>query len=553
MNNLSEDLPDESLGSILKRMEARLTRIEQHLSFAPIETTTDELSGAQALKSRPNSSEELELEIGEYWFTKVGIVVLAVGIIFLLTFPYENLPSFAPSLFGYLLVGGIIALSHYWRESFAYASRYLFGGALALLYFCTLRLTFFSDQPVITDIRLEIFLLSLVVALNLYIAVRRNSIYLIALNLVLGCATAIVSNQPFMLFSITALMAMLTVYFQVKFQWRNLIIAGILLVYFTHLIWFINNPFINKEMHLVLIPQNNILFLLLYTAIFASANLLRSKEIAEDDQIVFNTVLNCLGGYGLYLIIASVAVTTHYPIYHILASGLFLALAIIFWLKEKSKSSTFIYSFIGFLALSVAIIARFEGADIFVWLCWQSLLVVAAALWFRSKIIVVANFIIFSIVFLSYLFSIKEASLVSLSFGVVALLSARIMNWQKHRLEIKTEFMRNAYLAVTFIVFPYSLYFTVAKNYVSLSWVGVAIFYYLMSIILKNKKYRFMALYTLVLTILYIFIIGIASFEPIYRIVSFLVLGVVLLAAALIYHKLRAQNEHKNDHSEATV
>ena len=53
---------------------------------------------------------------------------------------------------------------------------------------------------------------------------------------------------------------------------------------------------------------------------------------------------------------------------------------------------------------------------------------------------------------------------------------------------------------------------------------------------------RLMALFTLLLTVGYSFIIGILKLEPTFRIFSFLVLGVVLLIVSLVYTKLRVKS-----------
>jgi uncharacterized membrane protein len=50
-----------------------------------------------------------------------------------------------------------------------------------------------------------------------------------------------------------------------------------------------------------------------------------------------------------------------------------------------------------------------------------------------------------------------------------------------------------------------------------------------------------MALMTLVLTVLYVFIIGIIQLEPILRIISFLVLGTVLVIVSLVYTRIRTK------------
>jgi uncharacterized membrane protein len=77
------------------------------------------------------------------------------------------------------------------------------------------------------------------------------------------------------------------------------------------------------------------------------------------------------------------------------------------------------------------------------------------------------------------------------------------------------------------------------EGYAALSWLGVAVMYYLFSLILKNKKYRWMSFLTLIMSIIYISILGLTSSELIYKIISFLVLGSVLIAISVIYSKMK--------------
>jgi len=546
----SNQLGLEDLYKYIKRLEERITRIEALLNQKVPEIKDDREPSPPAAKTVSEQSEVMEFQIGQFWFARVGIVVLAIGVIFLLTFPYQHLPPVFPSLIGYALVGGLFALSYLWRKSFLFLSRYLLGGGIVLLYFATLRLYFFSVQPAVAHKPFVLFLLLLVVAVSLTIAVRRKSVYLSGIGLTMGYITAIVGGQAYFLFGVTTLISALAVYFKLKYRWNGLLFLGIIFTYFTYFIWFINNPFLGNKLQIVSSPQINILFLLLYAVIFSFANLLRDRDVPEDSVVISSTFLNCLGCYSLYLVQTIISYPSHLFLFHILASVVFLTLSVVFWLYEKSKYSTFYFAILGYVALSIAIVVQFPRPDYFFWLCWQSLLVITTAIWFRSKIIVLANFIIYLLIFIAYLVLAGEVTAISLSFGGVALLSARIMNWQKHRLNLKTEFMRNAYLTTAFVIFPYALYHSVPDAYVSLSWVGIAIFYYLISLILKNKKYRWMALLTLLLTVGYVFIIGIARLEAVYRIISFLVLGVVLLIISLIYSRLKARSKPDNVETE---
>jgi uncharacterized membrane protein len=126
-----------------------------------------------------------------------------------------------------------------------------------------------------------------------------------------------------------------------------------------------------------------------------------------------------------------------------------------------------------------------------------------------------------------------------LSFGIVALLSARILNWKKDRLELKTEQMRNAYLLTALLIIPYSLYHMMPSGYVAFSWIAVAILYYILSRLLKIVKYRYMSLATFLLTVVYVFVLGITSEETINKIFSFLVLGAALVIISVVYTRNR--------------
>jgi hypothetical protein len=125
----------------------------------------------------------------------------------------------------------------------------------------------------------------------------------------------------------------------------------------------------------------------------------------------------------------------------------------------------------------------------------------------------------------------------------VALTSARILNWQQDRLELKTELMRNAYLASAFVVFPYALYHLVPQAWVSVSWVGIAVLYYVMNLLTKSRKYRWLGHNTLLLTVIYILVMSTGKLDGAQRIISFLVLGSVLMVVSLIFSMIRARQK----------
>ena len=552
MNSLSNNPGNDEVLNFLKNLDARVSEIEKRLDITKPGEFVEELKDTQEIPqtvieelSSEEKEDRLELQIGQFWFAKVGIIIFFIGIAFLMSFPFANIPVAADIIFGYLLSLVVLFLARRWRETIVHLSGYLLGGGLFLFYFTTLRLKFFGTETIITETAVTTILLIIAVVITLWIAVKRESNYLILLSMFFGYVTAIVSENPYAIFCLLILMSVLSVYFSLKNNWYAFVFFGIFFTYFTHLVWFINNPVLGNELKINSEPVTNLLFLLLYSVVFTTGIRLRKEPVREDTAVIYSTVLNAAGCYGLFFLISILSKYESAAIYHLLASITFLVYATIFWVKEKSKYSTFIYAMLGYFALTVAIVLQVKEPDYFTLLCWQSIIVISTAVWFKSKFIILANFIIYVMIFIAYIVTEGKISGISLSFGIVALLSARILNWKKDRLELKTEQMRNAYLLTALVIIPYALYHAMPEGWASVSWIGVAIIYYVLSLLLHNKKYRWMALLTLGLTVGYVFIIGISSSSSTYKIVSFLILGIVLILLSIIYSRNKLKAEKK--------
>lgn len=529
---------DSELAETLRSLEARLTRIEAYLQLGPLQSAPAEAaSTAEALAEEKEAA--LESKIGELWLPRVGIVALILGTAFFISYPVAFLPPLLHRLLGFLAVAGLFAVSRIWRQTYPYLSRILFGGGLVLLYYAVLRLHFFSEAPLITSKVVALAALLIVNVALFLAAAKSRSEFLAGLAVFLGNATALVGDQTqFTLASLT-LVALVAVYFMMQHRHHRVGMLGLALAYFAHLLWLLNNPLLGHQLAAVAEHQNNLVYLFAYAIIFAAPNLLRKEEELGELVKFFLPVLNGMGFFGMATLVGVTFFETHLAASSFAVAALFLAVAIAAWVLRASRYAASFYACFGYLALSVAIFSRFDSPQYFIWLGWQSLLVISTAIWFRSQIVVVANTVIYLLIFLAYLKLAPSTAAVNISYALVALLSARLLNWKTERLALKTELMRNAYLASAFIIIPYGLYHAVPKNYVSLSWLGAAVFYFLMSLVLKNKKYRWMAIFTLLLTVLYVFFVDLARLEAGFRVLSFLALGLMLMVISLLYARAR--------------
>ncbi|MGE5350465.1 MAG: hypothetical protein ACM3P0_00170 [Acidobacteriota bacterium] len=528
----------EDIGSCLQKMDERITSLEFKVNLIFENNVNNEIDAINRISSeRESSNDALEYKIGEYLFAKVGVLLFIIGVIFLLTLPYTEVNPLIPSFLGFIIAAALYFTSKLFNKVLPHVNVHLVSGAITIFCFSVLRLHFFSPGSPLNSIWPELVLLGFVFLLSMAIALRRQSAYLAGLSLVVGYTALLVSGSDALIMGGTALLCVLGVYLSVKNNWFNLLNFSVLLSYLAYLDWLIGNPVLTGSTHFRNADPLYSAALLIYLLIHTSAYYLSSNKEPDEGLVNSSSTLNVLLSFGLFTLTISPSV--NFASLSSIAAALFIALSGILYLRLNKRYLTFIYAMTGYLALSLAIISYLQFPASFIPLCWQSLLVVSMAIWYRSRFIVVANFIIYLLLTLSFLIFNQGIGLTSISFGVVSLLSARLMNWQKERLELKTELMRNSYLLIALFIIPYSLYNNIPDGFVGLSWITVALIYYYLGKILNSRKYRWMALTTFAATILFVFLQGISGSEASYKTMSFLVLGAALVGVSMTYSYLK--------------
>lgn len=111
------------------------------------------------------------------------------------------------------------------------------------------------------------------------------------------------------------------------------------------------------------------------------------------------------------------------------------------------------------------------------------------------------------------------------------------MNWKKEYLTIRTEMIRNFYLIIAFFMGLYTLYHLVPKQYITLSWTLLAVTYFLLGLLIRNVKYRYVALGTMVAAALYLFLVDLARIELVFRVIALLFLAVICIGLSFYYTK----------------
>lgn len=517
----------------MARLEGRIARIEAYLRL-------DEAAEAApaAAAPAPGAEEDLEFRLGQEWFAKVGIAALGIGVAFTLSLPLAGLPAAAPSAIGYLLSAGLFVLARFCPANLQVVRGFLRGTAMALLYFAGLRLCFFGGRHALDAAGAGGPILALSAAANVALALRWRSPWLLGVGLFTGYATSLLVGSAAFGLALVALFSVAAAAAGARAGRPSFIVTAMPLAYAAYILWALGNPVMGGAVQATAATPWAPAVVLACLAAFSLGLLRASRGDREAMSANAGIFLNASVGYLVYLAHTLACYQDAFVAAHLLAFAVLVALAFPH-ARGRDGMGSFVCAMAGFAALSFAIMKATRPPDVFVWLSVQSVIVVAMAIWLRSRFIVVANFVIFLGILASYAAVAEQERGISIGFGIVALATARLLGWQQQRLELKTGLMRNAYLVVVFLVFPYALYHLVPGAWVGLAWVGAALLYYVFGAILHNPKYRWMAHATLLLTALYLAIVGISRLEPLFRNLSFLVLGAVLVIVSLVFTRLR--------------
>jgi hypothetical protein len=328
-----------------------------------------------------------------------------------------------------------------------------------------------------------------------------------------------------------------SMFFFIRFGWWRLMIASMIFVYLTQSIWLLNNPVMGNPVGAFNNHPFNLLCLFIYGTIFSVVPMIRQDGRFPNGIYPATILINGMGFSVVLLFVVASFYTGSYVWIFTLISALCLFYSIFLKYRTGRIFDPAFFAIYSFMALSVALYGYSKLPDALWLLALQSLLVVSWALWFRSKIIVVMNTILFAGIIMFYMAFYPPVDKVNFAFVITAFISARIINWKKERLTLKTDMIRNTYLIALFFTMLFALYHAVSKQYVTLSWTGAAVFYFTMSLILKNIKYRWMAIATVLFTGFYLFFVDLSHLETGYRVVAFLFLAAISLGASLYFTK----------------
>jgi len=536
-----QDSELEKISKRLQSIELRLARLESTLVISENENSfnselQDRAVSPLLITDTLNEEDKgIESQIGRFGLAWLGNIVLLFGITFMTQYLIILGDRFLSVIFGYTAAAAIFFLADYLKKTNEHLAFMFKMNAQLLLFYITIRLHFFTSAPIIQDKTISIILLLLLVIFQSYLSVRNKSQVFATLSVFLALTTAIMADSTHFTLLLVTLTAALAIYYYFRFNWQPLFFVTVFMTYISFFLWLFGNPFMGHPMQMISEHHFGIIYLFLLGACFSILIFFRKRDASSDDFLIGVTIANGIPFTFLLLLIVLRFFTTDYVTLFAIITICCLIYSTVLHSKSDWNFASAFYALYGFMAMSIAIYGLYGFPRVYLLLSVQSLIVVSLALWFRNRLIVVMNSLLFLTILTVYILSSKPIDSVNFSFAMISLISARIINWKRSRLQIETDLIRNLYMIEGFVMVLYALFHAVPKHFVTLSWTMAALLYFLLSIILKNVKYRYMALGTMICAAFYLFIIDLARIDLIYRVLALLFLAIISIGISMYY------------------
>jgi hypothetical protein len=536
----------------LADLEERISRLEESSTGPQFHRTGlfryQESVPGEAIPEKTVSEEHsMESRVGEYGMAWMGNVVLLFGILFLSQFLQNNQKEFISLLFGLVSVGLVYLLGHFTRKSLPYMSRlFVYNGHL-LLYIQAMRICLLPGSQILENSFLGYAVILVVLLSLLYLAYRNSSQILAIIVWIMMIMTGIVDGSTHFMLPLMLGISVSAIWFTIRKGWWTGLWVSIFFSYFLYLMWILGNPFMSKSFEIISVHHFGHYYLFACALAYSLLALLPASDMNSLNRVNPAIVLNGIGFSFLFTVTILAFFTENYFQYFGLIAVFCIGYSVWLQLRGAWKNIAGMYALYSFVALSISLagIAHFPLA--FLLLSIQSLLVVIVALWFRSRFMVIMNTILFVGLLIAYFIMGDILHGTNFSFALVALVTARILNWQKQRLEIRTELIRNMFLFLGAVMVLFSLHEAVPPHFVTLSWTLSAMLFFILSVVIRNMKYRWLAILTMVVTVFYLFIVDLSNISLGYRIVALMFISVISLGISIFYSRKQRSKKEESD------
>jgi uncharacterized membrane protein len=522
------------------------------------------LPANEATNPRQKQAFDIDLSAisGNQWFTIIGVLALLFGIGFFLKYAIDQgwiNPVMRVAL-GASTGALLVILGEVWKDKHKKYAQALTGGGLAILYFSV----YASLQYYHLVSQSTAFLgAAVVTVLGVFLAYRYGSKPLAVLALIGGYLSPLMlssnQNQQIQLLVYLSLLNIGVLGMLAKDFWLEILYVGLLGTGINFAVWFSSFSISANTLNsMIFLISNFFVVVLTSHAVFRKYHEEKHLPLKADLHFAYWDLLS-----GIFMLIAiSALLYTHFhsylaPVSLLISVIYFIAYVLVDRLEHSSLN--YALSFAGSAFLVSACFWQFSGTPLSLYLLAVSMAGIIIGLVMKRKEIrtwgIVSMIVALCQIFTSE-YNLPAYSLfVNSKFGLEILAIALIFvvawayrkminNLQEDELQVPAfaEAVGSALLwfAVSWeIVVNYREYGQENNRNLILSvwWMIYSVVLGVFSAIIKNSIVRKLSIGLFILTILKVFLYDVQALELGYRIVSFITLGVILLAVSFAYQK----------------
>lgn len=546
---MTESKTEQELKKQIASLTKRINKIEQILvisqdkispveEIAPIETP--------ATKTTVSTSHNFEENLGFKWFSRIGILALVLGVAFFIKYAFDN------NLISYLhriilgVAGGLLMIIGgeilaYKKENYKEWAKRIVAGGFAITYFAVYSAYHFTNYRAATGISLslDIILLSIVVIGGVLIAIKDDSKVFAGSAFLLGFLTAFLGNSIENLTLVYGLLLSIGLLVVTLYKkWFILGIGGVFATYALYVSWYDQSA--NMENFTFAS-----IFLISYFTSYAIQTL-AAKE--EDTHPSILAGLNSALFYSLYLMLIEDNFAHLDGLFTwIMGVGSFALYLVARFLNKTTLRFTYLALAIFFA--TVTIFLELEDQWLVLALAIEALTLGIVGTNLNIKILRAASYIVATITFLAALFFMEitanqttQANLIAkLPFIAIAYFSAIfIENKIKSLNTLKFEnLMPGIYSFFGTVITAFFIAEEFEKIWISVGWAITALLLTTLGFIIKQRSLRIQGILLFGFTILKVFAYDTSELDTLYRTISFMALGIILLLVSFGYNKYK--------------
>ena len=528
-----------------------------------------------SLKAKP----DLESRIGSHWLNRIGIAALLVGVSYFLKFAFDNNWIGPAGRIAIGLIAGIVVVI--WSERFRLKNYKAFSYSLKAVGIGTLYLSLWAACHLYSLVPSSIaFAMMLIVTgATSVMALTQDAEILAAFALIGGFVTPILlstgENREIALFTYVAILDLATLMLVVFKPWRRLLVmsyAGTLILY---LAWYWT--FYNRSQLTVTLAYATVFF-----AFFAVAPLITLQPNGENRFFAAIPAVLAFVNAGVYFLEAYAMIE---EVNKVNMAWFALALAAVYIFLSRqvhartlvSGTSEILYFLhlavaIGFITVAIPIrldahwitIGWFIEAGVLLWIANQvdsdflNAFALAAIVLGVTRLLFIDNFrtaqLIFNLRMATFAVAIavlgavvwfgsRRADDTARTIVAIAMVGLNILAIRALSLEVKDYYAREmASLSLPRYQWrgAYEGFRSVeiARDFTySALWMAYGAMLMIVGFVRRSAFVRWLALILIALTIVKVFVYDVSQLERGYRIVSFIVLGILLLAISFVYQR----------------